>query len=87
MKLTERVTIKDIAASAGASTQTVSRVLNNHPEVSQETLDRVKRVIKGTGYSPNILARSLIQGRSHMLGVVAYDLKYYGGRKKCERSS
>jgi len=78
MKLTKRVTIKDIAATAGVSTQTVSRVLNNHPDVSQETLDRVKRVIKDTGYSPNILARSLIRGRSHMLGVVAYGLKYYG---------
>ena len=78
MKLTKRVTIKDIAASAGVSTQTVSRVLNNHPDVSQETFKRVKRVIKDTGYAPNILARSLIRGRSHMLGVVAYGLKYYG---------
>lgn len=78
MKLTKRVTIKDIAANAGVSTQTVSRVLNNHPDVSQITLERVKRVIKETGYSPNILARSLIRGRSHMLGVVAYGLKYYG---------
>ena len=86
MKLTKRVTIKDIAASAGVSTQTVSRVLNNHPDVSQETLNRVKRVIKETGYSPNILARSLIRGRSHMLGVAAYGLKYYGGEKKCKRS-
>jgi len=78
MKITKRVTIKDIAASAGVSTQTVSRVLNNHPDVSQETSKRVKRVIKDTGYAPNILARSLIRGRSHMLGVVAYGLKYYG---------
>lgn len=78
MKFTKRVTIKDIAANAGVSTQTVSRVLNNHPDVSQVTLERVKRVIKETGYSPNILARSLIRGRSHMLGVVAYGLKYYG---------
>ena len=78
MKLAKRVTIKDIAANAGVSTQTVSRVLNNHPDVSAETLERVKKVIKETGYSPNILARSLIRGRSHMLGVVAYGLKYYG---------
>jgi len=78
MKQTKRVTIKDISAKAGVSTQTVSRVLNNHPDVSPETLKRVKKVIKDTGYSPNILARSLIRGRSHMLGVVAYGLKYYG---------
>ena len=78
MKQTKRVTIKDIAANAGVSTQTVSRVLNNHPDVSPETLERVKRVIKETGYAPNILARSLIRGRSYMLGVVAYGLKYYG---------
>jgi LacI family transcriptional regulator len=78
MKLTKRVTIKDIAANTGVSKQTVSPVLNNHPDVSLEPLERVKKVIKETGYSPNALARSLIRGRSHMLGVVAYSLKYYG---------
>ena len=73
-----RLTIKEVAEAAGVSTQTVSRVLNNRPDVSPETFDRVQRIITDTGYAPNMLARSLTQGRSHILGVVAYGLEYFG---------
>jgi LacI family transcriptional regulator len=73
-----RLTIKEVAEAAGVSTQTVSRVLNNRPDVSAETYDRVKQIITDTGYAPNMLARSLTQGRSHSLGVVAYGLEYFG---------
>ncbi|HLB48343.1 MAG TPA: LacI family DNA-binding transcriptional regulator [Anaerolineales bacterium] len=73
-----RVTIKEVAEAAGVSTQTVSRVVNNHPDVATETFQRVQQVIKETGYAPNALARSLIRGRSHTLGVVAYGLDYFG---------
>lgn len=73
-----RLTIKDVAAAAGVSTQTVSRVLNNRPDVAPETYERVQQVIADTGYSPNMLARGLIQGRSQTLGVVAYGLEYFG---------
>jgi LacI family transcriptional regulator len=73
-----RLTIKEVAEAAGVSTQTVSRVLNNRPDVAPETLERVRQVISATGYAPNMLARSLIQGRSHILGVVAYGLEYFG---------
>jgi LacI family transcriptional regulator len=74
----KRPTIRDVAAAAGVSTQTVSRVLNNRPDVSPETSERVRQVIRETGYAPNMLARSLTQGRSHVLGVVAYGLDYFG---------
>jgi LacI family transcriptional regulator len=74
----KRLTIRDIAAAAGVSTQTVSRVLNNRPDVSPQTSERVRQVIARTGYAPNMLARSLTQGRSHVLGVVAYGLHYFG---------
>jgi LacI family transcriptional regulator len=73
-----RLTIKEVAAAAGVSTQTVSRVLNDRPDVAPETLKRVQEVIRETGYAPNMLARSLTQGRSHVLGVVAYGLDYFG---------
>ncbi len=73
-----RVTIKDVAGAAGVSTQTVSRVLNNRPDVAPETFQRVEEVIKQLGFVPNALVRSLIQGRSHTLGVVAYGLEYFG---------
>jgi len=73
-----RVTIRDVAQEAGVSTQTVSRVLNDRPDVAPETYARVRRVISDTGYSPNMLARGLTQGRTHILGVVAYGLEYFG---------
>ena len=73
-----RVTIREVAQAAGVSTQTVSRVLNDRPDVAPETYERVQRVIADTGYRPNMLARSLIQGRTHILGVVAYGLEYFG---------
>jgi LacI family transcriptional regulator len=72
------LTIREVAAAAGVSTQTVSRVLNNRPDVAPDTFQRVQEVIRETGYAPNMLARSLTQGRSHVLGVVAYGLEYFG---------
>lgn len=72
------VTIKDVAAAAGVSAQTVSRVLNDRPDVSEETRSSIQRIIAEMGYAPNILARSLIQGRTHTIGVVGYGLGYYG---------
>jgi LacI family transcriptional regulator len=74
----KRLTIREVAAAAGVSAQTVSRVLNNRPDVAPETCARVRQVIQETGYAPNMLARSLTQGRSHVLGVVAYGLEYFG---------
>lgn len=74
----KRVTIKEVAQAAGVSTQTVSRVLNDRPDVSDETRARIHSIIADLGYAPNFLARSLIQGRSHTIGVVGYGLGYYG---------
>jgi LacI family transcriptional regulator len=78
MATPKRPTIRDVAAAAGVSTQTVSRVINNHPDVAPETFERVQEVIRETGYAPNMLARGLTQGRSYQLGVVAYGLEYFG---------
>ena len=73
-----RVTIREVAEAAGVSMQTVSRVLNNRPDVAPDTYERIQRIIANTGYSPNLLARGLTQGRSHVLGVVAFGLDYFG---------
>lgn len=78
MTVRRRMTIKEVAEAAGVSTQTVSRVLNNRPDVAAETFERVQRIIADTGYAPNLLARGLIQGRSRTLGVVAFGLEYFG---------
>ncbi|MBN1267169.1 MAG: LacI family DNA-binding transcriptional regulator [Anaerolineales bacterium] len=74
----KRPTIKEVAAVAEVSTQTVSRVINNRPDVADETRERVKRVINEMGYRPSALARSLIRNRSYTIGVVTAGLKYIG---------
>lgn len=75
---TNRATIKKVASAAGVSTQTVSRVINERPDVSPETRKRVQDVIASLGYQPSALARSLIRQRSYTLGVVTAGLKYIG---------
>ena len=52
-----RATIKEVASVAGVSTQTVSRVINERPDVSPETRKRVQEVIKALSYQPSALAR------------------------------
>jgi LacI family transcriptional regulator len=73
-----RTTIKEVAAVAGVSTQTVSRVINERPDVSSETRKRVQEVIKKLGYQPSAVARSLIRRRSYTLGVATAGLRYIG---------
>lgn len=63
---------------AGVSIQTVSRVLNERPDVSPETRKKVQEVIKDLSYQPSALARSLISQRSHTLGVVTAGLRHIG---------
>lgn len=75
---TGRATIKEVASAAGVSTQTVSRVINDRPDVSPETRKRVQEIIDQLGYQPSALARSLIRQRSYTLGVVTAGLKYTG---------
>ncbi|MBQ8143291.1 MAG: LacI family DNA-binding transcriptional regulator [Butyricicoccus sp.] len=65
-----RITIKDIARIAGVSVTTVSRALNNAPEISEETRSRILAVCREQGYHRNLLARSLISSRTHVLGII-----------------
>lgn len=74
----QRVTIRDVAAVAGVSHQTVSRVINNRPDVADETRRRVWQIIEDLNYQPSAIARSLIRQRSFSLGVVTAGLKYAG---------
>lgn len=69
-----RVTIKDIARLSGVSVTTVSRALNDAPEICGETRDRVLRVCREQGYRANLLARSLSSSRSNLLGLVVSDM-------------
>ena len=73
-----RATIKEVASVAGVSTQTVSRVINERPDVSPETRRKVQEVIKALSYRPSALARSLISQRSYTLGVATAGLRHIG---------
>src|SRR5512136_2008998 len=64
------LTLVDVAKIAGVSRSTVSRVLNNHPNVRAEVRQRVREVIERTGYHPNEVARSLRSQRSTLIGLV-----------------
>jgi|GEM_PF-3121110 len=74
----DRVTIKEIAKITGVSVQTVSRVINNRPDVSPETRAAVETAIAESGFQPSAVARSLVRRQSQLLGVVAAGLKYFG---------
>jgi LacI family transcriptional regulator len=73
-KITKRSTIYDVAQVAGVSHQTVSRVINNNPNVSDETRNRVLSVIAELGYRPNKAAQVLNTQRSNMLEVITLDV-------------
>jgi LacI family transcriptional regulator len=57
----KRTTIRDVAAAAGVSHQTVSRVLNDRPDVAEKTRKHVLQVIEELEYQPSAIARSLTQ--------------------------
>ena len=64
------MTIKDIAKLSGVSVSTVSRVLNNRPDVSEVCRSRVNAVIQSSNYIPNNSARDLVKTRSDAIGLV-----------------
>lgn len=68
----------DVAKLAGVSHQTVSRVINDSPQVRDTTRERVLVAMQELDYHPNSAARALVTGRSRTLGVVSFDTTLYG---------
>lgn len=66
-------TLQDVAERAGVSYQTVSRVVNDMPNVAPHTLEKVRRAIEELNYRPNRAARSLVTGRSQAIHVLVCD--------------
>lgn len=66
----KNITLKDVAAKAGVSAITVSRVINQPEKVSEPLRQRVQAVIDALGYIPNQFASSLASAKSHVIGVV-----------------
>jgi DNA-binding LacI/PurR family transcriptional regulator len=73
-----RPVMHDVAALAGVSHQTVSRVLNDHPNVSAKTRERVVTAMRQLNYRPNSFARGLVTRRSHRIGVLSFDSRMFG---------
>jgi len=69
-------TLADIARALGVSKMTVSRAINNHPEISPETRARILDAAQRMNYRPNQYARALTTNRSYLLGVVVPDLMH-----------
>lgn len=67
---TNQTTVKDVALKAKVSPSTVSRVISNHPKISEETRKRVLKVMDDLGYYPNAIARSLASKKTGTLGVI-----------------
>jgi DNA-binding LacI/PurR family transcriptional regulator len=70
--------IRDVAALAGVSYQTVSRVLNDSPSIKDSTRQRVLEVIEQVGYRPNQAARALVTSRTRTIGVLSSQTAHYG---------
>jgi LacI family transcriptional regulator len=68
------VRMKDIAKDVGVSVVTISKVLRNHPDIADETRERILRRVRELDYQPNAVAQSLVTGRSYLIGLVVPSL-------------
>ena len=77
----KQATIKDVAAMAGVSAATVSRALDDRPEISAETKEKVREACRCLGYVPNAAARGLTGRKTHVIGMVVPDVSnpYFSG--------
>ena len=77
-KRARNLTINDVAELAGVSYQTVSRVINDMPEVAPLTREKVRQVLQRVKFRPNMTARQLASRRSTTIGLVTFATGYYG---------
>lgn len=78
------VTLKEIAKICNVSIATVSNILNGKSNVSEETKNRILRVIEETGYKPNYMARGLRATKSKTIGMIVDDITAFGSPKIVE---
>lgn len=69
-------TLEDIARALNVSKMTVSRAINNHPEISRETRVRILAAARKMNYRPNQFARALTTNHSYLIGIVVPDLMH-----------
>jgi LacI family transcriptional regulator len=75
MKMNHHITQQDIADRLNVSRITVSKALRDHPDISSEMKKKVKKAADDLGYSPNLIAKQLIQQKTFTLGIVIPDLE------------
>jgi LacI family transcriptional regulator len=68
--------MKDIALDLGVSLMTVSKAIRNHSDISQQTRDRVLKRMRELNYQPDWIARSMVTGRTYLVGLVLPDLMH-----------
>ena len=73
-----RVGVREVARAAGVSTQTVSRVINEHPGIRPETRERVLEAMRALDYRVNNAARALGTSRTRTIGILVSDASMYG---------
>ncbi len=76
MRAMRNITILDIAKKLKISASTVSRALNDHPDIKQSTKDQVKNLAKKLNYSPNPIARSLKSNKTNVIGVIVPEIEH-----------
>jgi len=72
----KQATIKNIASELKLSASTVSRALNDHPDINKETKRLVNSIAKELGYRPNIIARNLKSSKSNQIGVIVPEIRH-----------
>jgi LacI family transcriptional regulator len=77
-------TVNDLARAAGVSRSTVLRALSRKPDISRETGARIRKLAAAMKYRPNSIARSLTQGRTKLVGVIANPSIYYASHSIIE---
>lgn len=87
MERLRRPSLRDVADRAGASVQTVSRVANGEPNVTEALRSRVLTAMNELGYRPNAAARAIRRGAFHTVGVVYHDLVSVGVHRSVEAIS
>ena len=75
MDVNQMPTIKDIASLTGFSITTVSRALNGHDDVNEQTKEKIEATAEKIGYVPNILAQNLVMKKSKTIGILVNELK------------
>lgn len=73
----EITTLKKLASELGFSTSTVSRALNDHPDISDATKEKIKKLASELNYVPNIFAKGFRQHKSNIIGVVVPNITHY----------